>query len=371
MVDKKKCYSTWVEIDLGAIEANARAFRRHTGVEVMAVVKANAYGHGAVPAARAARRGGATWFAVARIEEALDLRQAGLEEPILLLGYNPSDRLDEALANDVSMTIWNLDQIQAASQRAQALSKTARLHLNVDTGMSRLGVPPGGAMDLAERLHSLPGVDFEGLFTHFARADECDPHTTDDQARTFRGVVEALEARGLHPKTVHAANSAAGLRRPESFFDMVRMGIALYGLHPSPECRLPTEFRPALSWKTQISHLKTLPPGQGVSYGHTYTTNAPERIATLPVGYADGYRRLTGNRVLVNGNTEPVVGRVTMDQIMIRLDDAPQAKPGDEVVLIGQQGQARITAEQVAETWGTINYEVVCASGPRVPRFYI
>ncbi|MEJ2599695.1 MAG: alanine racemase [Anaerolineales bacterium] len=370
MTEKRENYSTWVEIDLGAIEQNARNFCQRTGVEVMAVVKANAYGHGAVPAARSAVRGGATWLAVARIEEALELRQADLENPILILGYTPPKRLVEAVANDVSLTVWDVDHFQAISRVAQNLGKTARLHLKVDTGMSRLGIQPSQAVELVENVQGLPGIILEGIFTHFARADESDPQPTDSQLRSFREVIEILEAKRLRPAYVHAANSAAGLRRPEAYFDLVRMGIALYGLHPSSECPLPQEFRPALTWKTQLSHLKTLPAGRGVSYGHMYTTRVRERIGTLPVGYADGFRRLSGNQVLVNGLKVPVIGRVTMDQIMVQLDGVPQAKAGDEVVLIGQQGKARITAEQVADTWGTINYEVVCAIGARVPRIY-
>jgi len=370
MTDKKESPSTWVEIDLGAIEQNARSFCRRTGVEVMAVVKANAYGHGAVPAARAALRGGATWFGVARIEEALELRQASLESPILILGYTPPGRLTEAIANDVSLTVWDADYFQAISREAGKLGKTARLHLKVDTGMSRLGAQPGRATEMAETINRLPGITLEGIFTHFARADESDPGPTNSQLKAFREVIEALEAKRLRPAYVHASNSAAGLTRPEAYFDLVRTGIALYGLQPSSERRLTPEFRPALTWKTRLSQVKTLPAGRGVSYGHTYTTKAQERIGTLPVGYADGFRRLPGNHVLVGGRKVPVIGRVTMDQIMVRLNGVSQAKVGDEVVLIGQQGEACITAEQVAETWGTINYEVVCAIGSRVSRIY-
>lgn len=371
MPAEKESYSTWVEVNLGAIEGNARLFLQHTGVDVMAVVKANGYGHGAVEAARAALRGGATWLAVARIEEALELRQADLESPILILGFCPPARLAEAIANDISLTVWDVDQIKAISQVGGNAGKTARLHLKVDTGMSRLGVQAEQAVDLVEFTHSLPRITLEGVFTHYARADESDPGPTDAQERSFRGVIEALVAKGLRPPYVHAANSAAGLTRPVGYFDLVRMGIALYGLRPSHECHLPEEFRPALSWKTQLSQVKTLPAGRGISYGHVYTTSAQERVGTLPVGYADGFRRLAGNRVLVGGCMAPVIGRVTMDQVMVRLDEVPQAEPGDEVVLIGHQGEARITAEQVAETWGTINYEVVCAIGPRVPRIYL
>jgi alanine racemase len=360
-----------MEIDLDAIENNARLFSQRIGVELMAVVKANAYGHGAVPAAQAARRGGASWFGVARVEEALELRQGGIKHPILILGYIAPAQLEVAISKEISLTVWDEEQIQAASQVAEELGVDARLHIKVDTGMSRLGIQPESAFNLVKHAYNLPRVTLEGVFTHFARADESNPRPTDAQEATFSKLVETLQAEGLRPTYVHAANSAAGLTRPSAYFDLVRMGIALYGLHPSADCRLSPEFRPALNWKTVVSQVKTLPAGTGISYGHIYTTSAQERIGTLPVGYADGFRRLAGNQVLINGVKVPVVGRVTMDQIMVQLDRLPQAKAGDEVVLIGQQGGARITAEEVAETWGTINYEVVCAIGPRVPRFYL
>jgi alanine racemase len=279
--------------------------------------------------------------------------------------------LEDAISKQVSLTVWNEGQIQAASQVAEDLGADARLHIKVDTGMSRLGVQPASALNLVKHAGNMPRVILEGIFTHYALADELDPEPTNAQEAIFLELIEFLQVEGLRPAHVHAANSAAGLTRPSSYFDLVRMGIALYGLHPSPNCRLPPEFRPALTWKTQVSQIKTLPAGRGISYGHSYTTRSQESIGTLPIGYADGFRRLAGNQVLINGVKAPVVGRVTMDQIMVRLDGIPQVKAGDEVVLIGQQGDARISAEEVAETWGTINYEVVCAIGPRVPRLYL
>lgn len=362
--------STWVEIDLLAIENNVRWFCEKTGVLVMAVVKANAYGHGAVPCAFAALRGGAHWCGVARIEEALELRRAGIECPILLLGYTPPERLRQAIENQISIVVWDKRQIFEVEAASREAGRPARVHLKVDTGMSRLGVQPEQALDLAKRLAGSDGLLFEGIFTHFARADERDHGPTELQERRFREVLAELEAAGLKPPIVHAANSAAALTRPGATFNMVRTGISIYGLHPSPQCLLPAEFRPALVWKTVLSQVKTLSAGRGISYGHTYTTRTRERIGTLPVGYADGFRRVTGNQVLICGRRVPVVGRVCMDQTMVQLDGVPDASVGDEVVLIGHQGQEQITAEEVARRWGTINYEVVCGIGSRVPRVY-
>ncbi len=364
-------YSNWVEVDLEAIRNNIRWFLKNSGAPVMAVVKANAYGHGMIPVARAALQAGVNWCGVARIEEALDLRAAGLDCPTLLLGYTPPERVKEAVAQQLSLTVWDSCQVERAASAGQKTGIAARLHLKVDTGMSRLGVQPEEALALARKLAGTPGVIFEGLFTHFARADEADRRPTDAQERLFRGVIEQLEKAGLRPPIVHAANSAASLTRPSAHFDLLRTGIAIYGLHPSAECPLPEAFRPALTWKAVLSQVKILSSGRGVSYGHVYTTRANERIGTLPVGYADGYRRILGNQVLVGGRRVSVVGRVCMDQVMVGLDEVPEAQPGDEVVLIGKQRQASITAEDVAKIWGTINFEVVCGIGPRVPRLYL
>lgn len=364
--------STWVEIDLGAVKNNVRLVRQGTNAQVMAIVKANGYGHGSVPMAQAALRSGATWCGVARVDEALELRQAGLDCSILLLGYTPPDRMLDAILQKVSMTVWTTDQVQHASALAESVGMPARLHLKLDTGMSRLGVQPEETVDLVKHLTSTPGIIFEGLFTHFARADERDSIPTDTQEIQLRQVLSKIEAHGLkQPLLVHAYNSAASLTRSSDQFNLVRLGIAMYGLDPSVECPLPEGFRPALTWKATLSQVKTLPSGRGISYGHVYTTTKRERIGTAPMGYADGFRRIPGNIVLVGGRRIPVIGRVCMDQIMLQLDDAPEAQEGDEIVLIGTQNGAHISAEEVARRWDTINYEVVCGIGARVPRFYI
>lgn len=363
-------YSTWVEVDLGAIEDNLRYFRRISPAALMAVVKANAYGHGAVPVARAALRAGAGWLGVARHDEAMQLRQAGIDARLLLLGYTPPDQLENAIRQRDSLTVWSEEQIAQAAAIAQRVGSVAQLHLKVDSGMNRLGTKPEHALRLARQIASTPGAQFEGVFTHFARADEAERLPTDRQQALFKQVVDQLEAQDLRPPWVHAANSAASLTRPAAHYDLIRLGIAMYGLHPSKECPNPDEIRPALSWKSVLSQVKLVPAGEGVSYGHIYHTQDDERIGTVPVGYADGFRRCPGNQVLVAGVRVPVVGRVCMDQIMVQLDEAPGANVGDEVVLIGAQGQERLPAEEVAANWGTINYEVVSGIASRVPRLY-
>lgn len=364
-------YSSWVEIDLGAIQNNIHYIHDCSNVQVMAVVKANAYGHGMVPVARAALKGGATWCGVARLEEALDFRQAGIECPLLLLGYTPPDRYVDAISRFISITVWSREQIDIAEQVSRQTGIKARVHLKVDTGMSRLGVQVEDVILLARYLNAQKFISFEGVFTHFARADESDPNPTEQQERLFYQVIAALQAEGLCPSLIHAANSAASLTRPTAYFNLLRMGIAMYGLHPSSQCLLPQVFQPALTWKSVLSQVKILPAGRGVSYGHIYTTHKDELIVTIPVGYADGFRRTPGNMILVQGRRVPVIGRVCMDQIMVSLDAIPEAKTGDEVVLIGSQGEQTISAEEVARRWETINYEVTCGIAARVPRIFL
>jgi len=370
LVDPRNQYATWVEIDLSAIEGNARALFASSDAQLMAVVKANGYGHGAVETARAAARGGASWFGVARSEEALELRDSELKEPILVLSPAPQDSLDQLIRQDISITVGNRDQINAAVSAAQSQSMRAKVHLELDTGMSRTGAAPEEAVSLGRELSDLDSVSFEGVFTHFARADELDARPAREQLERFNQALAELEAADLRPSLAHAANSAATLALPEAQLDMVRVGIALYGLQPSKEQPLPGEFRPALQWKSRLTRVRDLPAGTGVSYGHVYVTKSEERIGTFPVGYADGLRRTGGNQVLVGSQQVPVVGRVCMDLSMMQLEPVPGAEVGDEVVLIGSQGDATITAEQVADRWDTINYEVTCGINQRVPRLF-
>jgi alanine racemase len=237
--------------------------------------------------------------------------------------------------------------------------------------MSRLGLRPVEVLQMVEHIAKTPGTILEGIFTHLARADEADQNPTDQQLARFLEILDTLEQEGCKPAIVHCTNSAAALKRLGAHFDMVRIGIAMYGLQPSPETPLPAVLRPALSWKSVLAQVKTLPGGRGISYGHRYTTAHEERVGTIPVGYADGLRRVERNQVLVGGRFAPVVGRVTMDQIMVSLDNLPGARAGDEVVILGSQAEARISAEDIAARWDTINYEVTSGIAARVPRLFV
>jgi len=361
-------FVTWLEIDLSAIEDNVRRLCALTRTPLMAVVKANGYGHGASQVARAAASGGAAWLGVARLAEALELRAAGLRVPILILGVVSVAEVEAAVAADVALTVSSIELVRAYGQRAAALGVQARIHLKIDSGMGRLGVLPNEALTAVHEVQRHTALRLEGLFTHLARADESDPAPTHAQLSAFQAVVEGLREEGLPLPLLHAANSAAALNFPEARLSLVRAGIAMYGLHPSVEAPLPEGFRPALTWKAQLASCKELAKGHGVSYGHQYVTRAREIVGVIPLGYADGFRRARPNTVLIQGARVPVVGRVCMDQCMVRL---PAALPlGTEVVLIGRQGSEVISAEEVAERWETNNYEVVTGLGARVPRVY-
>jgi alanine racemase len=367
---------TWLEIDLFAIRNNARRLAALAGeAQVMAVVKANAYGHGAVPVAQAALQAGARWLGVARVDEGLALRAAGLSTPVLVLGYTPPAQAAEAIAAGLALTVFDAETAAAYAAAARAQGRAAAVHVKVDSGMGRLGVLPGEAPALFQALRGLAGLSVEGVFTHFAAADSTDPAFTRRQIAAFSGVLAALEAAGLRPPLTHAANSAGTLAYPEARYTLVRCGIALYGLDPSSAVPCPPEFIPALTWKTCVAQVKTLPAGHGVSYGPAYVTPAPERVAVLPVGYADGYRRVPApgahHEVLIGGQRAPVRGRVCMDQIVVGVDHLPAVRPGDEVVLLGAQGSECISAEELAHRWGTINYEVTSGVMGRVERTYV
>ncbi|MBE3590162.1 MAG: alanine racemase [Firmicutes bacterium] len=382
----------WVEVDLDAIAHNVRTARQalRPGAQLMAVVKADAYGHGAVPVARAALRAGAAWLGVAVLSEALELRAAGLRAPILILGWTPPELAREAVRHDVALTVFRAEEARELARLARETGRPARVHLKVDTGMGRLGVPPDErGLAAAEALAREPLVLWEGTFTHFACADEEDPAPTRRQIERFSAFLARLEAAGLRPGLRHAANTAGLFRFPDAHFDLVRLGIGLYGYAPSPFVTTPAPLQPALAWKARLAQVKAVAAGEAISYGATYVTSAPEWIGTVPVGYADGYRRAFSNvgRVLVGGVERPVRGRVCMDQFMIGLGPAPAAAaapaavaappalaapaaPGDEVVLLGAQGEARLTANDLAQWAGTIAYEILTSLDERLPRVY-
>ncbi len=366
---------TWVEIDLSAIANNTRQIQSLVGpgVRILASLKADAYGHGALKVARTVLHNGASMLGVATVSEAAPLREAGISAPILVFGYVPNWQMREAVYLGLTITLYSIESAQALSRAAQALRQTVKVHMKVDTGMGRLGIRAEHIAEVLKLIHEirdLPHLDLEGIFTHFARADTHDQAHVRMQLTRFQDVLQSLEEEHIRPPLVHAANSAAIFSLPEAHFNMVRPGIALYGLDPSSEVRLPVGFRPALSFKTQVAQVKTIPAGESISYGGSYITDRPTSVAILPVGYADGFRRSPTNwgSVLVHGKEAPLLGRVCMDQCVIDVSHIPQVRVGDEVVLIGRQGDIELTAEQVAQRLGTINYEVVSEILARVPR---
>lgn len=362
---------TFVEVDLEAIAHNTRRIVAIVGPNssLLAVLKADAYGHGAVRVARTVLNNGARYLGVASLNEAMVLRQAGISAPILILGYTPAWQARDLARAGLAATVFDLDVARALSRAAGELQRPVSVHVKVDTGMGRLGLLPGTMVPFVQELHNLPHLVVEGIFTHFSVADG-DPDYTRGQLDRFRDELGALVEAGLRPPLAHAANSAAILTLPESHLDMVRAGIALYGLDPSPQVRCPPDFQPAMKFKTQVAQVKTLPAGSYIGYGNTYHATTEQRIAVLPVGYADGFRRAPRQwgTVLVRGQRAPIVGRVSMDQTTIDVSHIPGVRQGDEVVLIGEQGGDRITAEDAADELGTINYEVISAILARVPR---
>jgi alanine racemase len=365
-----QAYSTWLEIDLSTIKHNIQQIKNMTCTKVMAVIKANGYGHGVQAVARSAEQAGSEWLGVARIEEALNLRNAGISSEIMVLGYTPPVLVPDAIHHNIHVAIYDAQMAKAYVEYAKNSPQQLKAHLKIETGMGRLGMPPGQALDFLQDHFNHPNITFDGIFTHFARADEPNAESPKNQLRIFNALLTKLRSLKICPELVHAANSAAVINFPEAYFDMVRPGIAIFGLDPSPETPLPGTFRKALTWKARLTSVRTLPPGHGVSYGSVYVTSADERIGVIPVGYGDGFRREPDQKVLVRGKRVDVVGRVCMDQCMLQLDSVPEAEVGDEVVLLGEQGGESITAGDLAARWGTLNYEVVCGLADRLPRVY-
>jgi Alr-MurF fusion protein len=376
---------TWAEIDLFASEYNIRRIRSllAPNVKVLAMIKAEAYGHGMAGVARAAERAGASMLGFASLSEALALNEARPSTPLrsaqdaslpkLVVGWTPGWLAESAIQNDVACMVCDLETASEFARAAQRLGKAARVHVKVDTGMHRLGFMPAEAAEAIAKIAAMEGLVLEGVFTHFAKADEADPSYTYGQFEKFKHVLNEIEARGIHVPIKHCANSPTILRFPEMHLDMVRPGIILHGLDPSDDVLCPSDFKPVLTLKTLIAAVKVLPPGSPVSYGGTYITQGYERIAVIPIGYADGFRRKPNNwgEVLVRGQRAPIVGRVCMDQCMINVTHIPEVTLGDEVVLIGAQGSDRIRAEDVAVRLGTNNYETTSLVMARVPRMYL
>ena len=364
--------NTYVEIDLDAISANFDAIRAKAGVQVMAIVKADAYGHGAVQIARLLDSK-CSFFCVSSIAEALELRQAGLTKPILILGYTPVEAFRLVLGQDIRPAIFRLDDGIALSKLAQKHGVILPFHFAVDTGMSRLGFQATEeSADICAEIARLPGIVAEGLFSHFATADSADLTRAQEQARRFADFDRMLQERGVKIPLRHLDNSA-GLMNFSNHYEMVRSGIVTYGMYPSDEVDPQLlNLKPALQWRSRVTHIKMLPPGREISYGGTFVTTRKTRVATVPVGYADGYRRSLSGKfyVLIRGRRAPILGRVCMDQMMVDITDVPDVKIDDPVVLVGNDGNDVITVEEIAAAADSFNYEFVCGISRRVPRRY-
>ena len=367
------CHTNYVVIDLDAVEENFDAISRKAGCDVMTIVKADGYGHGAVPLARHLE-GRSAFFGVSCAAEALELIRGGIQKPILILGHSTHDTFPALIRHRIRPTVFRWDDALALSAEALRQGTTARFHFAVDTGMSRIGVPADetGA-DLCAKIAGLPGLMAEGIFSHYATADEEDLTRARAQGNLFECFLQKLEHRGLQIPLVHFSNSA-GIMNFSHHYNMVRAGIVLHGTYPSDQVDpslLP--IRPTLSWHSRISYLQALPAGRQIGYGGTYTTTRETKVATIPVGYADGYHRVLSGRfhVLIRGRKAPILGRICMDQMMVDVTDIPDVAMEDPVVLIGTQGEETISIEQMASACGTINYEIMCGIQRRVPRIYL
>lgn len=367
----------WAEINLDAVAHNIRALKGLTppGTGLMAVVKANAYGHGMVEVARVAVKNGAEWLAVARVDEGIALREAGFKEPVLVFGWVPSVAVAEALEKDLNLTIYDRDSAIYIAEAARVAGRAMPVHVKVDTGMGRLGFSwdEKGIEDIVYA-SSLEHLEVTGIYTHFAVADAQDKSYTLMQLKRFKEIIKTLSNKGITFNLVHAANSPALIDLPETHFDIVRPGISIYGLYPSDEVdRSRVLLQPVMTLKTRVAQLKRVDTGFSVSYGCTYRTTGTTLLATLAVGYADGFSRLLSSKgqVLIHGKRAPVVGRVCMDQCIVDVGHIDGINPGDEVVIMGKQGGDYIGADEIASAIGTINYEVLTGVSCRVPRVYL
>ncbi|WP_425447118.1 alanine racemase [Dethiothermospora halolimnae] len=372
-----KVRPVWAEINLDNLAHNIKEVRRviDKGAMVTAVVKADGYGHGATTIAKTFLENGGDRLAVATLSEAIELRKSGIKAPILLLGYNPDSQVKEAIEYDITQTIYTYEQAKSISIEGEKQNKAAKIHIKVDTGMSRLGfLPEKESIKDIERIFSLPNLEIEGIFTHFAVADEKDKTETKEQYKKYSWIINELEKLEINIPIKHVANSATVIDIPEYSLDMVRAGIMLYGLYPSVEVnKEKVKLKPAMTLKARISNVKTLPKGKGISYGHIYKTNKETKVGTIPIGYADGFTRmLTGKgEVGIKGKRAEVIGRICMDQCMIDITDIDNVNIGDEVILFGDGTNNSPHIDEIADKLNTINYEIVCMVNRRVPRVYI
>jgi alanine racemase len=366
----------WAEINLDNLENNMREIRRTSGSkEVIAVVKADGYGHGAMDIAPLLLESGATRLAVAVITEAEELRRGGIGAPIMILGYTPLEFVREVIEDNLEITVYSYEYAEKLSKEAQSFGKSVKIHIALDTGMGRIGfLPQEESVENVYKISKLPNIIIEGLFSHFSSSDEKDKTYTKEQIKKFHWFDNKLKTRGVNINIRHIANSAAIIDMPETHFDAVRPGIILYGYYPSDEVTKDNiTLKPVMSLKANVINVKWLPAGEYISYGRKFRTERESCIATLPIGYADGYTRLLFEKakVLVKGRFAPVVGRICMDQCMIDVTDIEGVGIGDEVTLMGEADGLKFTADDIAKLLGTINYEVICMISKRVPRVFV
>lgn len=376
-MDRCDYYRVQANINLAAIRNNIINVRSKIGknTKLMVIVKADAYGHGAVAVSRALENGLVDAYGVAIIEEAIELRNAGITKPILVLGYTPKEQFDLVIANDVMQTVYQYDMAEDLSKEAVRQGKKAKIHIKVDTGMSRLGFKDNSeSVEIIKRIASLDGISIEGLFSHFAAADEKDKKSALMQLNRFKKFDEMLKNEGIHIPVRHIANSAGVIEFPEAEFDMVRCGIVTYGIYPSDEVdHSSLHLVPAMELKSHVVFIKEVEAGTGISYGLTYVTRKKTKVATIPVGYADGYSRNLSNigKVIIRGQYAPIIGRICMDYFMVDVSDIEGVNQGDVVTLLGKDGDCEISVEALAEWSHSFPYELVCTVGKRIPRVYI
>lgn len=375
MIHKKYSrVAAWIDLD--AIYNNLKALKENTkeGTKICAVIKTDGYGHGAVPIAKKVEDL-ADFFAVATMEEALNLRKHGVKAPILVLGHTPAEDFEKAISEEIRLNVFHIEMARQLSRVAQSLGKRAYVHVKLETGMNRLGFQVcEDSLLQVEEISRLPGIFLEGIFSHFARADEADKTSARKQYEVFDGFITDLKNRGVEIPIKHMGNSAVIIELPEFDVDMVRAGIALYGMYPSDEVEASrVKLTPALRLISQVSFIKTIQPGEAVGYGGTYVAARETKIATIPIGYGDGYPRNLSNKgyVLLHGKKAPITGRVCMDQLMIDITEIEGVTEGDEVVLVGSDGSEKISVEELSSLAGTFNYEFVCNLGKRIPRIYV
>lgn len=371
----REFYRVHADVHLDRIYNNIKRTKEKIvpGTKIMAIIKADGYGHGAVPVAKILDPL-ADAYGIAILEEGMELREAGIKKPILILGYTPEEQMEELIQYDIMPAVFSYETAKLLSKKAVACKKNVKVHIKIDTGMSRIGFPINdNSVNLVKEISQMEGIELEGCFTHFARADEKEKEFTYVQLERFHWFVERLEQEGVAIKVKHVSNSAGIMDLPQANEDMVRSGISTYGLYPSDEVeKTQLQLEPAMEIKARVSYVKEIEAGIGVSYNSTYLTSRKTKIATIPVGYGDGYPRALSSkgRVLIHGESAPILGRICMDQFMVDVTDIPEVKPNDIVTLVGRDGTESITVEELGELSHSFNYEIVCDIGKRVPRNY-